>query len=105
MFPPQHEKTNWPNGYTVSLRSLNAGTGTQAFLKGAVAQTTDVVNYTMKYNNVAVVLAAGIGQVTSAAARTGPAGVDKTLTVTFAANPWIATDTYSDTLTVTIATN
>ena len=100
-----NEKSNWPKGYKVTLQSLNAGAGTQAFLKGADPLTLDVVNYTMSYNAVAVTLVAGSAQVTTTGTRTGPAGVDKPLTITFAANPWIAADTYSDTVTLTIAVN
>lgn len=99
------EKSNWPKGYTVTLKSANAGTGGQAFLKGAEATNPDVVNYSMKYNGVLVALVNGEDKVTSATSRTGPAGIEKSLQVTLSANAWIAADGYSDTLTLTIATN
>lgn len=98
------EKSNWPKGYTVTLKSANAGSGTQAKLVGAEPTNTDVVNYSMKYNGVGVTLVSGEATVTSTSGRTGSSGVDKSLQITFSANAWIAADTYSDTLTLTIAT-
>lgn len=95
------ERSNDKLGYTVTLNSLNAGTTAQAFLKGAVGNT-DTVNYTMKYNGTAVTLASGSAVVTSSAARTPVAGLVKALSVTIPAS-WVNTDTYSDTLTLTIA--
>ncbi len=101
-----NEKSNWPKGYKVTLQSLNAGTGTQATLLPAdTTSNTDVVNYSMKYDGTAVTLTEGKATVTTAGKRTEKDGVNKDLKVTFAANPWIAADTYSDTITLTIATN
>ena len=94
------EKSNDKIGYTVTLSSLNAGSTAQAFLKGA-AGNTDTVNYSMKYNGTAVTLTSGSAVVTSSAVRTVSAGVVKALSVTIPAS-WVNTDTYSDTLTLTI---
>jgi hypothetical protein len=94
------EKSNDKIGYTVTLNSLNAGSTAQAFLKGA-AGNTDTVNYSMKYNGTAVTLASGSAVVTSSAVKTVSAGVVKALSVTIPAS-WVNTDTYSDTLTLTI---
>jgi len=96
-----NERSNKRDGYTVELQSANAGAGTQAYL-GGTGGNTDVVNYSMKYNGVAVTLSGGKATVTNVAARTPGAGVDKNLSVTLAA-AWVNTDTYSDTLTLTIA--
>lgn len=98
------EKSNSRTGYAVVLSSLNAGTGSQAFLKGVTAGNTDTVNYSIKYQGVSVSLSSGEAEVTTATARTPQAGVTKTLAVTVPAS-WVNTDTYSDTLTLTIAAN
>lgn len=96
------EKSNNKLGYTVTLNSLNAGSTIQASLNGAVGNT-DKVNYTMKYGVTAVSLVNGSAVVTSSAARTPQAGVVKALSVTITSGAWVNTDTYSDTLTLTIA--
>lgn len=98
-----NEKTNIPRGYTVTLSSLNAGTSNQAVLKPADGANTDAVNYSLRYGGVAVTLASGQAVVTDANGRTGVNGTDKDLNVTFVASPWLAADTYTDTLTLTIA--
>lgn len=96
------EKSNDRIGYTVTLNSLNAGSTAQAFLGGAAVGNTDTVNYTLKYNGTAVTLVSGSAVVTTSATRTPQAGVVKGLAVTIPAT-WVNTDTYSDTLTLTIA--
>ena len=85
----------------MTLNSLNAGSTAQAVLNGT-AGNTDTVNYTMKYDGTAVTLASGSAVVTSSAVRTPGAGLVKGLSVTIPA-VWVNTDTYSDTLTLTIA--
>jgi len=97
------EKSNDRIGYTVTLTTANAPAGAAAFLKG-VAGNADTVPYTMKYNGTVVTLVAGSATVTSVIARTPQAGVAKNLTVTIPA-VWVNTDTYSDTVTLTIAAN
>ena len=98
------ETSNDKLGYKVTLSSLNAGATAQALLKGAIVGNTDTVNYSILYNGTAVTLAAGSATVTSVAAHTGAAGVTKNIAVTFAGG-WLTADTYSDTLTLTIAGN
>lgn len=95
-----NERSNKREGYTVTLQSANA-TGSQAFLKGSPGNE-DVVNYSIKYNGSPVTLSSGSATVTDADSRTPGAGVDKSLAVTIAPQ-WVNTDTYSDTLTLTIA--
>lgn len=97
------EKSNDVLGYHVTLASANAGTGSQAYLKGT-GGNTDVVNYSVKYNGTAVTLSGGSATVTSATGRTASSGVTKNIAVTFAGS-WLAADTYSDTITLTIAGN
>jgi hypothetical protein len=98
------ETSNDKLGYKVTLASANAGATAQAFLKGALAGNTDTVNYSILYNGAAVTLASGSAVVTSATGRTGAQGVNKNIAVTFAGS-WLTADTYSDTLTLTIAGN
>jgi hypothetical protein len=98
------EKSNDKLGYTVTVTSLNAGATAQAFLKGALAGNADVVNYSIQYNGAGITLVNGSGTVTLASGRTGGTGVAKNLNVTFAGS-WLTADTYSDTLTLTIAGN
>ncbi len=97
------EKTNIPRGYTITLKSQNAGASGQAVLKPSVGANSDSVNYAMTYGGVGVTLSGGESVVTNVSGRTGANGVDKDLKVTFSSNPWIAADSYSDTITLTIA--
>jgi hypothetical protein len=102
-----NEKSNDPDGYTVTLQSLNAGATTQGFLKGADAQNTDFFNYTMTYGvaaaEAAVTLAAGSGIVTTTSAPSIEAGAEKSFRISFTGSAWKNADTYSDTITLTIA--
>lgn len=102
-----NEKSNDPDGYTVTLQSLNAGATTQGFLKGADTENADFFNYTMTYGvaaaEAAVTLAAGSGIVTSTSAASIEAGAEKSLRISFAGSTWKNADVYSDTITLTIA--
>jgi hypothetical protein len=98
------ETSNDSLGYKVTLASANAGATAQAFLRGALGGNTDTVNYSIQYGGSAVTLSSGSALVTSATGRTGASGVTKNINVTFAGS-WLAADTYSDTLTLTIAGN
>ena len=98
------ETSNDKLGYKVTLSSANAGATAQAVMKGAIAGNADSVNYSITYGGTAVTLAAGSALVTSTAGRTGAAGVNKNIAVTFAGS-WLTADTYSDTITLTIAGN
>jgi hypothetical protein len=97
------EKTNIPRGYTITLKSQNAGSTAQAVLKPGDGSNSDSVNYSITYGGSGVTLSGGQAVVTNVSGRTGANGVTKNLQVTFSANPWIAADTYSDTITLTIA--
>ncbi len=98
------EKSNDKIGYTVKLTTANAPTGTAAFLKGGTSGNTDTVPYTMTYGGIAVTLVSGSATVTSASVRTISTGVAKNLNVTIP-SVWVNADTYSDTITLTIAAN
>lgn len=98
------ETSNDRLGYKVTLSSANAGTTAQAFFKGAIAGNTDTENYSISYGGTAVTLASGSAVVSSTTGRTVAAGVTKNINVTFA-GAWLAADTYSDTLTLSIVGN
>ena len=100
------EKSNKHDGYKVTLKSANAvaANSTQAYMKGALGGNTDQINYTITYGGVAVTLNSGAGLVTSAVAKTPVAGVAKLLAITTTAGFW-STDTYTDTLTLTLVNN
>jgi hypothetical protein len=102
-----NEQNNDPDGYTVTLQSLNAAATAQANLKGADAQNSQVVNYSMKYGVAAseadVTLVAGSAVVSNPSAASIEAGAEKSLLISFSGASWKNADTYSDTLTLTIA--
>ncbi len=91
------EKCNRPGGYTVSVQSANLG-----FLKGATGNT-DTIAYTMTYGGAAVSLTGGSVTVTPDGAKTGPSGTNKEVRITYTGNDFLTEDTYTDTLTFTIA--
>ena len=102
-----NEKSNRNVGYTVALKSANAAaaSSSQARMNGISAGNTDVINYSIKYNGVAVTLdIAGQATVTNDALQTPSAGVNKNLTITIGAG-FPAADTYSDTITLTLTNN
>lgn len=95
-----NEKNNSDTGYTVTLASTKAG-GAQAKLIGV--NTTNTINYSISYGGAAVTLdTTGKAVVTAGGTNTGSTGVNKNLAVTTTAG-WHNADTYSDTLTLTIA--
>lgn len=105
-----NEQNNDPDGYTVTLVSANAATAAsaQARLNGADTENSQVVNYSMKYGVAAaeaIVTLDGSGSavVSSTSAASLEAGNEKSLLITFAGDTWKNADTYSDTLTLTIA--
>ncbi len=101
-----NEKSNKHNGYSVTLASAGAvskGGGTAAKLVGALS-TPESLTYNMKYNGNVVTLVGGVATVTDASVKTLGTGVDKDLSITYrGARANLAADTYSDTLTLTIA--
>jgi len=102
-----NEKSNRNVGYSVALKSANAAaaSSSQARMNGISAGNTGVINYSIKYNGVAVVLGiTGQATVTNDALQTPSAGVNKNLTITIGAG-FPAADTYSDTITLTLTNN
>ena len=102
-----NEKNNDPDGYTVTLTTLNAPAGNAAFLKGSDADNSQTFAYSMKYGTAGseadVTLASGSAVVTSTSAASIEAGAEKSLLVSFTGSSWKNADTYSDTITLTIA--
>ena len=105
-----NEKNNDPDGYTVTLVSANAqaASSSQARLKGADTDNATVVNYSIKYGVAAAEAAvtldgSGSAVVSSTSAASIEAGADKNMKITFLGATWKNADTYSDTLTLTIA--
>lgn len=96
-----NEKSNKHNGYTVTLQSLNAGSGTTAKLKGNIIANTDEIIYTIKYNNTSITLNNGQATITDSNSKTTGSGVDKNFTISFSSG-FPSADTYSDTITLTL---
>lgn len=95
------EACNDRSGYTVSLQSANATSGSQLYLKGTT-NATNTINYSLTYNSQSVSYANGTATITTATAPTGSTGVTKSLNITTPAG-FYATDTYADTLTITLS--
>lgn len=100
------ETSNDTIGYTVTLRSANAAVTTQAVLKGAVVGNTQGMDYAITYGpgaGTAVTLIAGIATVTDSAVATEEAGTANNLYIAYTGNTFLQADTYTDTITLTIA--
>ena len=89
------------SGYTVILQTAN-GTTTGLF-KGANPNNSDTIVYDIKYNNTTVVMSGGAATVTDSALPTTAPGVEKELEISYSGSSSLAADTYTDTLTLTIA--
>lgn len=94
------EKSNNEAGYTVTLASANAGV-----LKGSSPTNTDTLTYTLQYGGADVAFTAGVATVSDIVGKTPGAGSTKSLTISYTAGSedMLTSDTYSDTLTFTIA--
>jgi len=102
-----NERSNRHIGYSVALKSANAAaaSSSQARMNPISVGNPDLINYSIKYNGVAVTLdSAGQATVTTAAGKTPKAGIDKNVTITIGAG-YPAADTYSDTITLTLTNN
>lgn len=94
-----NEKSNSNTGYKVTITSANLG-------KLKRASGTEVFNYSLKYGGAAVGLSTAAGTVfTSSAAASVNVNKDLTVTYTGVANELMVEGTYSDTLTLDIASN
>jgi hypothetical protein len=88
------ETCNDANGYKVTLTTAN-----NEQFKGSTSNT--LIPYGLTYNGSAVSFSSGSATITPSGSRTTPAGVSKSLNITFPAGFYTA-DSYSDTLTITM---
>jgi hypothetical protein len=93
------ERSNRRTGYTVTLQSANGGA-----LVGVDPLNADTVPYTLTYGGSPVTFSSGTATVTDASSKTTGTGTSKNLAISVAgATLFPNSDTYSDTLTFTIA--
>ena len=93
------ETCNDKSGYKVTLTESNFSANQPNF-KGA--STSSLIPYTLTYNGTAVNFPNSTATLTSSGSQTGASGVAKQLAISFAASAYTA-DTYSDTITITMA--
>lgn len=105
-----NEKNNDPDGYTVSLVSLNARATSsgQARLHPIRAANSTSIVYTIKYgasgSETEIPLNdSGSAIVTSTSVGTPEAGSTKLLKITIPTATWLKADTYVDTIALTIS--
>ena len=102
-----HERANSAGGYTVTVESANAvSAGQNTASLNNVTAGTDKLDYTLKYDGVAVVLGnsgvAGRAKVTDLTAKTPLSGSAKALQISYEGNQQLASGIYQYTLTFTI---
>ena len=94
-----NETCNDADGYTVTAQSANS-----SVLEPLGPTSTDSVPYTFTYGGVLVDLTTGSAiTVTDASAPTGSGGVSSFVDISYAYPGFIEADTYTDTITFTIA--
>ena len=98
------EICNDHTGYKVTMASFNSPSGNALILKGGTSGNTDTITYTLTYGGNLVNFASGSATVTSPTAKTSSTGTSSAIKISFPA-AWVNDDTYSDTLTFTIAAN
>jgi hypothetical protein len=96
-----NEKSNLVAGYDVTLSSLNGVAGGLA--SGSLNGATDSLAYDINYGGADLTMASGLADITSNFGVTGASGLDKDLKISYIGNAGLAIDTYTDTLTLTIA--
>ena len=88
------ETCNSSTGYTIEVSSLG---------NGSFLGELDAVSYVLKYDETQADLSSSGVLVSSAPGQTGPAGVTKAVTVSYAAATSQGSGTYVDTLVFTVA--
>ncbi len=97
------ERSNVFAGYTVTITSANAGGGAPHF-KGVTPSNTDTLDYTLKYNGSPVTFSGGSSLISDVNSKTITTGTSKALNLSYNGTvDFLNADTYSDTLTFTIA--
>ena len=95
---------NTKNGYTIAVKSQNGAAATPPVNSGLLIGTTgntDTVVYTVNYGGTNISLTAGQG--TSTVFPKAAGGISHALQLSFTGNANLTADTYTDTLTLTIA--
>ena len=106
--PDQHigdivERSNVTAGYTVTISSANAATGTPHF-KGVNPSNTDTLDYTLKYNGSPINFTGGSALISDVNSKTATIGSTKSINLSYdGTSNFLNADSYSDTLTFTIA--
>ena len=97
------EICNDNDGYTVQITStsVSSGDGLNPSLTGSSHGET--ISYSMKYGGTTTTSTAGAFDVTDASAKTSATGSVKSFQLSYIIPPGIGADTYTDTLTFTIA--
>jgi hypothetical protein len=98
------ERSNKRAGYTVTLSSQNAAISASGMpvLKGSDVTNTDSVPYALTYGTVPVALTGGSAIISDVSTKTPAAGISKPLGISYVGQ-FLFEDTYTDTLTFTIA--
>jgi hypothetical protein len=98
------ERSNKRAGYTVTLSSANAAAegASIPFLKGSLADNPDRLSYSLTYNTAPVALSGGSAIISDVSTKTPSSGSVKPLGISYVGE-FLYEDTYSDTLTFTIA--
>jgi len=90
--------SNSPTGYSVSVSSANGGN-----LKGAVSSNTDSIAYTLYVNGASCPLSTSAQIISALSSSSKTTGTTTTLSIMYTENTTLSADTYSDTITFTIA--
>lgn len=97
------ERSNVLAGYTVTVSSANASSGSPTFV-GSDPSNSDTMTYTLKYDGSAVVFSGGSALISDVGTKTTTTGSTKSLNISYdGGSNFLNADTYSDTLTFTIA--
>jgi hypothetical protein len=97
-----NELSNNKAGYTVKLESANGWKLSESDARQI--GTADSVPYALNYNNQAVDTSSASPIISNVSSRTPGSGTDKSLAISFSA-AFLNADSYTDTLTFTIAAN
>jgi hypothetical protein len=95
-----NELSNNKAGYTVSLSSANGGLLKEA--SGVTAGLNDTVPYTLSYAGTPVTFSSGSAVISNVSQRTSGSGTTNNLAISFS-SAFLNADSYTDTLTFTIA--
>ncbi len=97
------ERSNVITGYTVTVSSANASTGAPHF-KGADPSNTDTLDYTLKFDGSPITFTGGSALISDVTSKTATLGSTKALNLSYdGTSDFLNADSYSDTLTFTIA--